>query len=545
MKKLIALVLTFVLMLSVCIPAFAAEDATTRSSVPTILIAGDGDPIYDANNKRLFRPSEIMDYLSNKDSGDDDNSEILKSVANVLMPFLVEGIAFDRWDNYYNNLQKEISELFSDVILDNNGEVVNGTGISKARKDYMAKSIKTDKADKNGEYGLYDYRFWYDWRLDPTEVADDFHAYIESVKSVTKKDKVAIVGRCLGTSVVLAYVAKYGTDSIHGVAFYGSVAAGAEIISEPISGKFNIDGNAIHRTMADYAETLNLHPFIGETFKLLENSGALDAVTDVVKEQIYYKVVEGVTSALALSTFFTWPNYWAAVSPEDYDAALTHVFGEEGSEKRTEYAGLIEKIERYDVLVRDNLTDIMKSFGEKGINVAILSKYGFQLLPICKSAEAVADEFTSAKRSSFGATTSTIYTKLTDDYIASLGEKSKYVSPDKRVDASTCLYPDSTWFVKGSSHTLWNKYEDEIVHTVATADRQLTVNDLGYTQYMVYDSKNDTMSVMTEDNCDTEKWVAREEIDKPVTKENKLKSFLVSIMNWFTSLFDFLRGMFS
>ena len=93
MKKLIALVLTFVLMLSVCIPAFAAEDATTRSSVPTILIAGDGDPIYDANNKRLFRPSEIMDYLSNKDSGDDDNSETLKSVANVLMPFLVEGIA--------------------------------------------------------------------------------------------------------------------------------------------------------------------------------------------------------------------------------------------------------------------------------------------------------------------------------------------------------------------------------------------------------------------------------------------------------------------
>lgn len=539
MKRITAVILTIIMVLSLCVPVFAAEDATTRSEVPTILIAGDGDPIYDADNNRLFRPTEILNYFENKDSGDDDNSNIYESVANVLMPFLLEGITFDRWDNYYTNLQKEISELFSDVILDNNGEVTNGTGISKARKDYMEKCKKTDKADKNGEYGLYDYRFWYDWRLDPVAVADDFHDYIEAVKKVTHKDKVAIVGRCLGTSVVLAYVAKYGTDSIHGIAFYGSVAAGAEIISEPISGKFNIDGNAISRTMAE----LDVSPFISATLELLQKSGALDAITDVVKEKLYYKLVEGVTSALALSTFYTWPNYWAAVCAEDYEAALLHVFGEEGSAKRTEYAGLIEKIENYDTLVRDNLTDLMKSFGEKGINIAILSKYGFQLLPICQSVEAVADEFTSATRSSFGATTSTIYTTLSDEYISSLGENSKYVSPDKRVDASTCLYPDSTWFVKGSSHTLWNKYEDEIVHTVATADRQLTIADFDYTQYMVYDPQADTMVVMTEDNCNTEKWIAREELDNPVTKENKLVAFLWSIMNWFTNLLNFIRDM--
>lgn len=542
MKKLLSFTLAVIMMFTLFTPAFAAEDATSRSKVPTILIAGDGDPLYDADNNRLFKPTEILDYLGGDDEEEDgEDSAILESVANVLMPFLLEGIAFDRWDNYYENLQKEISELFSDIILDNNGEVTNGTGISNARKNYMAKAIKTDKADKNGEYGLYDYRFWYDWRLDPVAVADDFHNYIEAVKKVTKKDKVAIVGRCLGTSVVLAYVAKYGTESIHGVAFYGSVAAGAEILSEPISGKFSIDGNAISRTMSDYSETLGIHPFIGATIELLEKSGALDALTDVAKEEIYFKLVKGVTSALALSTFYTWPNYWAAVSEEDYDEAMLYVFGEEGSEKRTEYAGLIEKLESYDKLVRDNLTPLMKSFGEKGINVAILSKYGYQLLPICKSSEAVADEFTSAKRSSFGATTSTIYTTLSDEYIAALGEKSKYVSPDKRVDASTCLYPDSTWFVKGSSHTLWNRYEDELVHTVATADRQLTTADMGYTQYMVYDAEKDTMSVMTEENCNTEKWVARDELDNPEGKKGRLAAFLWALMNWLTNLFNMIR----
>lgn len=537
MKKVLSFTLAVLLLFALFVPALAAEDATTRSTVPTILIAGDGDPLYDANNKRLFRPTEIMNYFGDKTEGDDGDSEIVDSVVNVLKPFLFEGVLLDQWDNYYEKLQEEITELFSDIVLDNNGDAVNGTGISNARKSYMAKAVKTNKADKNGTYGMYDYRFWYDWRLDPVAVADDFNDYVEAVKKITGKDKVAIVGRCLGTSVVLAYVAKYGTDSIHGIAFYGSVAAGAEILSEPISGKFAIDGNAINRTLADFSDSLEIHPFINATIDLLEKSGVLDGATELVKRTIYYKVVKGVTSALALSTFYTWPNYWAAVSPEDYDEAMLYVFGEEGSEKRTKYAGLIEKIEGYDTLVRDNLTALMKSFGEKDINVAILSKYGYQLLPICSSSELVADEFTSVKRSSFGATASTIYTFLSDEYISSLGEKAKYVSPDKRVDASTCLYPDSTWFVKGSSHTLWNKYEDEIVHTVATAESQLTVNDLPYTQYMVYDAENDTMAVMTEENCNTENWVADEKTDKPDNGIGKISAFFKSFFNWVINFF--------
>ena len=73
---------------------------------------------------------------------------------------------------------------------------------------------------------------------------------------------------------------------------------------------------------------------------------------------IYKKLVEGVTSALALSTFFTWPTYWTAVAPQDYQDALYYVFGPEGSQKRQEYAGLIEKLDRYDREVRQKLPEI-------------------------------------------------------------------------------------------------------------------------------------------------------------------------------------------
>lgn len=79
------------------------------------------------------------------------------------------------------------------------------------------------------------------------------------------------------------------------------------------------------------------------------------------------------------------------------------------------------------------------------------------------------------------------------------------------------------------------------MHTVATADRQLTTADMGYTQYMVYDAEKDTMSVMTEENCNTEKWVARDELDNPEGKKGRLAAFLWALMNWLTNLFNMIR----
>ena len=253
------------------------------------------------------------------------------------MPFLLEGILQDKWDNYYDNLYKEISDLFEDSKLNKDGTAPEGTGLSQSRKDYMADQLSRDaKADK-GCYTDGDYRFYYDWRLDPCEVADQSHDYIEAVKSVTHCDKVSIISICLGTNVVLAYIEKYGTDSIYGLGLDGGTVNGVEPLSEALSGKFKIDGNAITRTLVDcnVFGVTNIDPFLIETMEMVTKTGILDSVVGVTKEYIYYEVVEGVTSALALSTVMTWPGYWAGVKQEDYDAAIHYVFGDENDEKRT------------------------------------------------------------------------------------------------------------------------------------------------------------------------------------------------------------------
>lgn len=56
--------------------------------------------------------------------------------------------------------------------------------------------------------------------------------------------------------------------------------------------------------------------------------------------------------------------------------------------------------------------------------------------------------------SSLGATVSKIGTAFSDEYIESrkaLGYE-KYISPDRQTDASTCVFPEYTWFLKNAIH---------------------------------------------------------------------------------------------
>ena len=64
------------------------------------------------------------------------------------------------------------------------------------------------------------------------------------------------------------------------------------------------------------------------------------------------------------------------------DAALNLLFGEDGSELRVKYAGLIAKIQEYRNKGSKNLTGFYDSLGEKGIHVGFIAKYGFLNAPI-------------------------------------------------------------------------------------------------------------------------------------------------------------------
>ena len=478
-----------------------------------------------------------------------EDGAVKESIINIVKPFILEGILTNNWDNYYDAIYNEINDLFGKSKLDNNGEPSNGTNIEQWTLDYNASCMVNHYHNADGTYSKEYYRFYYDWRLDPLETADKLNEFIQGVKAVTGFDKVCVLCHCLGSNIFLAYLSKYGYDDIYGVGIGASVAMGSEPLGETLAGGFEVDGYAIRRLLVDcekYDVFDSLSDEVNTIIDFAVDCGLIEAVTDSVRYTIYSKIEAGVTSALALSTFFTWPGYWAAVGSDYYDEAMLNVFGEEGSEKRTEYAGLIEKIENYHNQVAVNIPELMLALGDNGVNVGIVCKYGSQLIPVCESQNEIADQFSTVERSSFGATAApSIFETFTEDYIAAKKAQGldKYISPDKQIDASTCLYPDSTFFIKNARHSTFSDDEDSILMTIMGADRQLTVDDFELSQFAVASNPDGDHSAvkltkMTEENCHTESWYEQDGNGDPST------SFISRIATAIKSLIAFLKLIF-
>ena len=545
MKKFLSVFLSIALIFSLAIPAFSwVEINESQSQIPIIRISGDGEALYDPDGNKIFHYKDVAKLVTGDSESGTDNSEMYKSMAESLLPALTKGLLTDNWDDLYVSLETEISKIFSNSLLDENGNVTNGSGLSERRKQEMEKKRNYDQKGNKGFYSWEDYWFHYDWRLDPMETADDFHTFVQDIKRTTGCEKVGISATCLGTNIVMAYVAKYGAKDIQGIGMDGSVVGGAEILSEVISGKFDVAPPALMRILRDVdgLGMFSIDEFIMETIDMLVRTGVLESVISTTENIFYDKLIKGATSALALSTFYTWPNYWACVSPEDYETAKDYVFGDDGSEKRVKYAGLIEKLDRYDREVRQRVPELLQKIQDDGAHLGVISKYGFQIIPICASSDVVSDQFASVSRSSFGATTSNVYKPLSDEYInmRTAEGKEKYISPDKFIDASTCILPDSTWFIKGSSHSDWTTYEMQILYDVASADRQLTVDDFPYSQFMVYDNETEMLYPMTEENCNTEHWDADPDVYQPTSNFDKIKVAITSFAKWLKLFFEYI-----
>ncbi|MBQ5969693.1 MAG: alpha/beta fold hydrolase [Clostridia bacterium] len=555
MKKCLAIFLSVLMLLPLALPMTAqAEELiepSTNQSVPNILLRGDGNAIYDGDGNRIYKFDELLTgaFSGDDDSDQDDGDSNLKeSAMNVIKSFIL-GVATGDYDEYYEKLQFEVAELTEKIQMDENGDPQYGTDIIST--DYTNRNKLMTTPNRKAAYNYAEYPFYYDWRRSPMEIADDLDAFVDAVCEMTGHAQVTLTGACLGSNFVLAYFAKYGSKNrIKGLGFDCGVMYGQDALSESISGKFKTDGDAINRYLADAQvnNDVEIPDWVKDLIDFAEHAELLHGLSIVTRATIYDKVVEGVSSALALSTQFTMPGYWSCVSLQDYDDALLYIFGEEGSEKREKYAGLIEKIEAYHDQVQVNIDSMLTDFAANGGNIGVFVKYGFQMTPICESRNLVSDDIVSVRYASMGATTSMLYNTLTDDYIAQKEAegKGKYISGDWQVDASTGLFPDSTWFLKGVQHSNWRPYEEAILYTVIAADRQLTVEDLNRPRFTVATPSADgnfDYAPMTADNSHTENWEA-ETPKEEHTKVSRVFRFLLSFFGVFRHLITFLKEKF-
>ncbi len=463
----------------------------------------------------------------------------------------------DKWDNYGDALYEEFAPLFEKAALDGDGNPKFGTGVSPevlAESEYNAANIDFKK--KDGRYYLVQqYSFCYDWRLSPYDHVDRLHEYIKAViKTTGSSEGICIAARCLGGSLLNAYLDVYGHLGHVKRVFYGEVLSnGSAYISQSFSGKFEFDAQHMQMYLK-YAEENGMIGFTDLVSEIVSRSMDLFVQINVVGtvfggvEELYGKLYKALVPALLLSTgMATMPNYWTCVYEEDMDEALDLIFGKEGSERRKEYAGTIEKIQRY----RKNITSDLTGFYDRiskdyGIEVGVLAKYGYLSMPIIEDYDELSDSLIGLKDASFGATCSTATTTLSDEYInariAEDPENAKYISPDKMVDVSTCYFPETTWIVKNSIHAFDMIFTELGSHFLS--HKNLTVeNDNRVAQFSVYawsggNAANCYVKPLTETNGGGFEWI--DSVEEKPTTETKL----AALIRFFTVIFDFLVKLF-
>lgn len=533
MKKFISLFLALVMTLALMQTAFAYAEPNAKPTDPIVYIHGAFYGIVDEDGNSVTDPSYDTSALK------DD----LLSVA----PELTLGFITGDFTEYNDKLAVILNRVYDRFQYDENGEPKYGT--VPARNRTLNYSTERNKVEKDGTFGLEVYNFFYDYRQSPLKSADYLNEYINAVLEATGKEKVSIVGRCYGGAQMTAYLAKYGTDKVKAVIYDEATIFGGEVSADLFTGNINITPEGLTRFLDSY-QAINMSDTLGQYYQVLSYALALmnsleatGAITSTVKDVLWEKFAKSVGATFVRCSYGTFPTYWSAVSAQDYDTAINNVFGEEGSKYREQYKGLIEKLDAYHNEISVNLEDILLK-AKENTNIYVIAKYGATPLPYFNNPDALTDSFVSLKNASFGATCAQIGETLSCAYLESTN--SKYVSVDKMVDASTCLFPDSTWFLKGANHDDAYTYEEAIMLMAASNDEQVTVDT--YEEFPQFAAKTgeDSFAVMTEENMNCEEYAdvnlndttTMGRYERLITIIKNLIKFLISFFKTISSVME-------
>lgn len=529
MKKLISVLLSIVMVFALAVPVFAVEDAS--ADYPTIYIEGKGNiTIYNEDGTPAKNPDSI-----------DIAAYVEEKAGPVLKDF---ALALTTGD--YSKWIASLTELMGYIY---DGQTIGGDGqpVSSYTK---ADEINANPTEKTSNFGLMDYIFKYDWRLNPMDTADKLDAYIEKVLEVTGAEKVNIVARCLGTQPATAYLYKsYNGEYDHefrvaNVVLDTPSVAGYITLGGLFSGRVVMDSDSVDKFVSFYMNNQGIFANSGMNelatvfVSILNRLNAIGYGSDVVAKVIN-DCGDELISSLGLATYAGYPSYFSMVGDEYYEDAVNTIFYSD--ELKEEYAGFIEDIEEYNNALGkvDPETGLAGyevlylNLKEMGVNTAVFAKYGAMQLPLFEGCEITGDMRGTATELSLGATASNFDSKLSDEYLeeAKANGTDKYISADKQLDASTCLFPETTWFVKNISHDNFPAEVNEIALEFLRSDGKTTVftSEKACGQFMDYstgklEAVSDKNSNVIDDSWGND-WVSI------------LKRFIQSIINSILKIF--------
>lgn len=486
MKKIISVILSVLMIFAVMAPAVSAADG----KVVTVYLEGYGEGLYGKSGQQAF-PVDL---------GLIDG---LKEVLDQLLANLAWGELTGDYSRYSDDLYNLIAPAYADLKLDNNGEsrTDDGTWYNGIGADPATNYIYYNSRFEGGYH-----RFNYDWRLSVEYNAELLDKYISNVLSNTGATKVNLVGRCLGGNIISAYLQNASEASIerlNKVVMYIPSTLGVEFISALFSGNIVLDPDAIdnyvNRSLVDN-DILGMSeddPLVGTLTTIISFVNEIYVLgfgADVV-ERIVQAVKDDALARILRDSYASFPSFWSMVCPDDVEEAIALVYNTD--ELQEEYAGMIAKIRSYHQNVQLKAEAKMAELQAAGLDIMVISKYNYADFPLSADAAQQSDGTAATTATSFGATVADYGTTLTDKYIKNMNKADKkYLSADKMIDASTCVLPNTTWFIKNCYHDDFPASIDALINTFFKTENMTIDTFEGYSQFLKFDKATDTLSVV-------------------------------------------------
>lgn len=492
-KKILCLILAVIIAFSAVITASAKE---SQQTCPLIYIPGfTSSNVYaDINDE-----STLVAFPTTDD--------IIEIVTEAFIPALLVYAVNRDTDKLVTTVTDRVNEKFAYWFNDITGDAKEGSGI--------VPQVLTDVSPDSK------LTFSYDWRGDPVKIAQELNEYIEAVCRLSGCEKVALGCHSLGTTIALAYLTAYGNDRVCGMVFDSPACNGVAIIGNILTGKVNLDAETTGLFLKGILGESEYKQLLSSLIDVFDSAGVLDLVIRFTDE-----IIEALAPAVYRETVApllgTWPTFWSMLPDDKIEQAEEYIFDTILKGKDT--SELERKLDYYNSTVRANREATLRSF-DSVANFAVFSRYTQRTVPLRGSSQLISDTIIDTASSSLGAVTAPVGSCFSREYLE--GKDMKYISPDKTVDASTCLFPEQTWFIKNSGHFETGGVTMDYYDMFVFAEEELTCDtaEIGRFTY-----RDDITYKIVEDTSDT-------------LTASQAPTFIKSICNLGLSLIELIKNL--
>ncbi|MDR2648013.1 MAG: hypothetical protein LBB67_07835 [Oscillospiraceae bacterium] len=396
---------------------------------------------------------------------------------NLLVPALLT-LAF-QWDLCFSDaITPILDSLLSPHKTTPDGKLVNDlrarriyksvANMEQADRDMFYRQIPVQSLiDTIGEKNAY--FFAYSLMGDAIQTAKELDQYIQFVlkDAKPKSGKVTLVNVSLGGSVYVAYLDMFkNKNQVSSVINMVAVLDGSDALGDLFARNFNLNDKYFYSGLIpDLLDTLGL----GLDENLTKMMGT---ILRILPRKAYEHLLSRAFDWMHSNIFINNAQMWACVPLARYKGLRDKYLTDDA------HKDLLAKVDKYFEMQARFNANTLEVVNKKGWKVNNIAGYGLHFgdveYPIFGAIDSTAksncDGIIQIFSTAQGAKSVTAGTKFPGDYKQVNNSKAhpgySYISPNRSVDASTCVLPDNTWFFEDQHHEVGR---NDILINLATA----------------------------------------------------------------------------